>query len=345
MDKRHEEFFEVMDSDVYCTFRGGIARCIKGGKKNMLYGKSVNLNELYNRMIDDVIEYVQSEGFWDKEKDVNNNIVNKVNGYSVSKYGVTIEWIYKKLKGWLEDVNYNLTTDLLFEMMIERVGGVDNIEWNRLYDTIQFCTRNESILKYIGKMTISNNLYGYFVNRHKLKVVGVKNKIIKKCKGLETRLCRNLILNWEYKGEIREKYLDLSKLLRNKRDWWTYSTKGSSGNNGRSRSEICNYDILLGGRREDEVLPERCPIDRNIVLNYTGIDFSCGRFNLDECKSNSGEMETWSMASVDRIDSQCNYTYDNVEIISYYYNTLKGCANFDQLSKLYHYQKNRNSFI
>ena len=149
MDKRHEEFFEVMDSDVYCTFRGDIAKYIKGGKKNVLYGKSVNLNELYNRMIDDVVEYVQSEGFWDKEK-TNDSIVNKVNGYSVSKYGVTIEWVYKKLNGRLEDVNYNLTTDILFEMMIERVGGVDRIEWNRLYDTIQFYTSNESILE-IGR--------------------------------------------------------------------------------------------------------------------------------------------------------------------------------------------------
>lgn len=345
MDKRHEEFFEVMDSDVYCTFRGDIAKYIKGGKKNVLYGKSVNLNELYNRMIDDVVEYVQSEGFWDKEK-TNDSIVNKVNGYSVSKYGVTIEWVYKKLNGRLEDVNYNLTTDILFEMMIERVGGVDRIEWNRLYDTIQFYTSNESILEYIGKRTLSNSVYGYFVDRHKLKIVGVKNRVKKYNKGEETRLVRSLILNWEYKGVSKEKYLDLNRLLRNKRDWWTYMcTKGNSSHNGRSRSEICDYDILLGGRREDEVLPERCPIDRNIVLNYTTIDFSCGRFNLDECKSNSGEMETWSMASVDRIDSQRNYAYDNVEIISYYYNMIKGCANFDQLSKLYHYQKNRNSFI
>ena len=99
MNKRHEEFFEMVDSDEYCTFRGKIASNIKWGKKNPLYGKSVNLNELYSKMIYDVVEYVQSEGFWDKKKDANSSIVNKVNGYSVSKYGVTIEWVHKKLKG------------------------------------------------------------------------------------------------------------------------------------------------------------------------------------------------------------------------------------------------------
>jgi hypothetical protein len=97
--------------------------------------------------------------------------------------------------------------------------------------------------------------------------------------------------------------------------------------------------MLLNGRSEDEVLPNRCPIDDSIILNYTGIDFSDKDNNINVCKNNDGMEDVWSSASIDRKDSNKPYTYDNVEIISHYYNTqVKNCASVHQVSKLNMYQ-------
>ena len=63
----------------------------------------------------------------------------------------------------------------------------------------------------------------------------------------------------------------------------------------------------------------------NECKNYTGVD--------DDSK------KTWSPASIDRIDSTKPYSYDNIEIISSYYNTqVKNCASHSQIGKLYYYQ-------
>ena len=133
--------------------------------------------------------------------------------------------------------------------------------------------------------------------------------------------------------------IPLPSLMWDKRDWWRRSTYDS-----RDRANIRDYDVLLNGRSEDEVLPDVCPIDNNIVLNYTRIDFSSDNDNnIGECKRHNdicgnGD-KIWSFASIDRIDSNREYSYGNVEIISQYYNTqVKNCASISQVCKLYHYQ-------
>jgi hypothetical protein len=101
-----------------------------------------------------------------------------------------------------------------------------------------------------------------------------------------------------------------------------------------------DYDVLLNGRCEVEALPDVCPIDNSIILNYTKIDFSVNN-NITECKSHDGMdgEKTWSPASIDRIDSTKPYSYDNIEVISNYYNTqVKNCASNSQVGKLYYYQ-------
>jgi len=122
--------------------------------------------------------------------------------------------------------------------------------------------------------------------------------------------------------------------MRDKRDWWQNMTNILSTNRGKIR----DYNELIDGRDESEVLPNRCPIDNNIILNYTGIDFSGGNQNLNGCKNNTGLTETWSMASIDRIDSTKEYDYGNIQIISHYYNGLKNCASNEQITKLYNHQ-------
>ena len=136
--------------------------------------------------------------------------------------------------------------------------------------------------------------------------------------------------------------IPLPSLMWDKRDWWRRSTYDS-----RDRANIRDYDVLLNGRSEDEVLPDVCPIDNNIVLNYTRIDFSSNNDNnLSECKRYNEVVgdgdKIWGFASIDRIDSDREYSYDNVEVISQYYNAqVKNCASVMQTGKLYYYQLHR----
>jgi hypothetical protein len=208
-----------------------------------------------------------------------------------------------------------------------------------IYDRSKcFITNNGDILLYIANRIISDSsIYKYFVDRYKLRATGVDNKNFKRKDGKR----RNTIkLEWDGGGSKR---VELSSLVKDKRSWWRISTEGNS----RDRVNIRDYDRLLNGRSEDEVLPDLCPIDNNIVLNYTRIDFSINNDNnINECKRHndiggSGN-KIWSSASIDRIDSNSEYSYDNIEIISQYYNTqVKNCASITQTGKLYYYQLHR----
>jgi predicted house-cleaning noncanonical NTP pyrophosphatase (MazG superfamily) len=75
-------------------------------------------------------------------------------------------------------------------------------------------------------------------------------------------------------------------------------------------------------------------------MNYTRIDFSeNNNKNINICKKINDDNIEWSFASLDRIDSTKEYDYDNVEIISHYYNSqVKNCASHSQIGKLYYYQ-------
>ncbi len=324
------EYFEVVSDDVYVTFNGSRGGKMKGGSKNILYGKRVNLSELYNKMIDDVIESMYNgkflgDEFLDKSGHV--HFMAQVNRYTCKKYGISFEWadkIVNKRVGGLD-------TDGLYCCMINRVGGVDKIDWMKLYDNSKsFITDNDDILMYIGKEILKGEIYRYFVNRFNLRVVGVTTKLMS-----DNTLSKRIILEWDGGRRLDR----IGHMVRNKRDWWRFATysRGKGGN--KERNSINDYDMLLNGRSEDEVLPNRCPIDDSIILNYTGIDFSDKDLNINVCKNNDGIEEVWSAASIDRKDSNKPYTYDNVEIISHYYNTqVKNCASVHQISKLNMYQ-------
>jgi len=219
-------------------------------------------------------------------------------------------------------------------MMIDRVGSVEKIDWIRIFNrTAQFITNNESILTYVANKILKGDIYKHFVNRYNLRVDGIKFTNGNDTYNGKNVVRRMIVLKWEIGGLNKEKEINLGSLAQDKRDWWRSMTNRSNKN----RYKIVDYDKLLNKRDENEVLPYRCPIDNNIILNYTGIDFSGGNHNMYECKNNTGLNETWSMSSIDRIDSKREYDYDNIQIISQYYNSLKNCGSFEQIDKLYNY--------
>jgi hypothetical protein len=328
------EYFEVVDEDVYYTFRGvNVVSLINTDiKNNPMYGKRVNLSKMYKRMIKDIGEYIVSEEFMvTTNSKKRHHICDKISSYTTKRYGVSFVWIYNMVY----KCSVSMTNDILFEEVIKHKGGVDKIDWMWIYDNMsQFHTDNESILMYIANEILKGRIYEYFIDRYNLRTTGVK-KINNKINGKE-RTC--IVLNWDGENDVTiERFIELSQMIRNKRDWWRYMV--TKGNKNKNRMDIQNYDVLLAGRNEDEVLPNRCPIDDSIILNYTGIDFSDKDLNINVCKNNDGMEEVWSPASIDRIDSTKPYSYDNVEIISNYYNTqVKNCASHSQVGKLYYYQ-------
>lgn len=313
--------------DVYYTFKGVKGGCLKGGVNNALYGSRENISELYRCMVSDISDYVMSDEFLDKFKDSGSCIGDKLNQYTTNKYGVSYGWVYNKING----TNYgHLGTDIIFEEMIRYKGGLDRIDWMGLYEKNKgFSTNRSDILLYIANRIISGSIYKYFVDRYKLKAVGVDVNVHDR---------RLIVLEWEGGRRL----IPLSTLIWNKSDWWRRMSYNDKSKIDKDRTKIRDYDRLLNGRSEDDVLPDVCPIDNNIVLNYTRIDFSGKNDNnLDECKSHDG-MKTWSSASVDRIDSTKPYSYDNIEIISQYYNTqVKNCASIVQTGKLHYHQLRR----
>lgn len=321
--------------DVYYTFRGVICSQLKGGVNNMLYGKRVNLSVMYYKMIDDVIESMLDGKFSEAEyldKSGHVHCMVQMNKYTCKKYGVSFDWVDRVVNKRVGGFDM----DRLYYCMIDRAGGVDKIDWMKLYDnTKSFITNNDDILMYIAKEMLKGDIYRYFVNRFNLRVVGVMTKVMS-----DKTLAKRIILEWDGGRRLER----MGNIVRDKRDWWRFATYGKVKGGNNERDNINDYDVLLNGRREDEVLPDVCPIDKNIVLNYTRIDFSSDNDNnIGECKRHNdiggnGD-KIWSFASIDRIDSNREYSYDNVEIISQYYNTqVKNCASISQVCKLYHYQ-------
>ena len=332
------EYFEVVDEDVYYTFKGDICGHLKGGMKTPLYSKTINLSKMYDSMMDDIISMITIGEFF-KDQYLNKlghgSLTESVSKYTVKKYGISLEWLDKMLNGRIGSID----CDRLYECMIGRVGSIEKIDWLAIYDNANFITHNDDILMYIAKEILKNDIYKYFVDRYKLRVSGTC--IIKNSKrqvigaGRKTYGDKRIVLEWDG-GNI---VLQLGNIIRNKKHWWNKMT--NSRLTGRDR--IKDYDVLLNGKDEIEVLPDVCPIDNSIILNYTKIDFSVNN-NITECKRHDGMNgeKTWSAASIDRIDSNSEYDYDNIEIISTYYNTqVKNCASITQIGKLYYYQLHR----
>ena len=324
------EYFEVVSSDVYYTVNGNGKACLKGGAKNRLYGKTVNLSKLYSEIMDDVVVYIQSDTFLK-----NQPIISNLDTYVCDKYGVTLAWIHNKIYNL--DMRRCILSDEVFSEMIKHTGGIDCVNWLKIYNSMQFITKNVDILVYIGNQILKNDIYKYFVDRYNLTV-----ELVEKVKDKNNKTTTYITIKWQVNNVINRRRLFLSDLKTGKRDWW----KSKTANGSLKRLDIRNYDIFLNGRDENEVLPDVCPIDSNIVLNYTGIDFSGRGDNRDECRRNTHNNIVWSPASIDRIDGNKPYSYDNVEIISSYYNTqVKNCASFEQISKLYHYQLKQRQLL
>ena len=115
----------------------------------------------------------------------------------------------------------------------------------------------------------------------------------------------------------------------------------------KKRGDIRDYDVLLNGRSVTEVFPVYCPVFSNLRMNYTGIDFD-GKNNIRKCSEIAGysdKGDTWSFASIDRIDSNKGYSYDNIRIISQYANGLKNVGNIDQMRRLVRYMDEQNSYF
>lgn len=333
------EYFEVVSDDVYVTFKGKICCFLSGGVKNVLYGKTINVSKMYDSMIDDIIDMMTSGEFFKGQyldKRGHGCLIDSVTMYTFKKYGISFQWVDKMVNGRTGSFD----NDRLYECMINRVGGIEKIDWMKVYDnTKMFMTHNDDILIYIAKEILKNDIYKYFVDRYKLRVAGMNigNYSKRQANGVgrKTYTNKDIVLEWDG-GSI---VIQLGNIIRNKRHWWNKMTNSVL----KGRDKIKDYDKLLNGRSEVEVLPDVCPIDNSIILNYTKIDFSNNN-NITKCKSHDGinGEKTWSAASIDRIDSTKPYSYDNIEIISGYYNTqVKNCANETQIGKLYYYQLNR----
>lgn len=333
------EYFEVVDGDIYHTFKGFKAG-LKNGSKNPLYGKCINLSEMYDVILCDVVKYIQSDEYllMDKKKKARDDI----NHYVTLRYGVSFEWIYNMVYGNNDKKSWvNLKTDVLFEEWIRyKKGDVSGIDWLKIYRNFNISTSKDEVLIYIVNEILKGSIYEYFVNRYNLRVDGIdsKDRIIEdKQTGNRLSVTKSIVLKYDTDdGESMKRLLPIGSITHDKRDWWIGMTRHYSRHNKHGgRSNIRDYDKLLGGRDENEVLPNKCPFDDSIILNYTGIDFS-NKKNFNQIKNNDVKNEMWSFASIDRIDSTKPYTYDNVQVISCYYNSLKGCGSFEQISKLYH---------
>ena len=326
------EYFEVSDADVYYTFKG--IKCGGMSKNNPLYGKTVKLNELYRHMLEDVRIFLERDIIIYSKNNTNNrqklNIIGIMKSITYKKYGVTIEKVHREVK----KSNNNLHTDDLYEDLIE-VYGIYAIDWMKLYNNIPlFYCKNDDVILYIANKILSDKIYEYFKKNLGLKVTGVIRENRKKYDTQWTKVR----LEWD----SGERYIPIGELMRNKKDWYSNATRNKKLNRG----NIQEFDEFLNLNSEDEVFPEFCPIFPNVAMNYTSIDFSN---NMTRQKGYSKMLDDnkkiWSFASLDRIDSNSGYRYDNVQIICDFANSLKGSGNENQIIKLGEFLKNKKSSI
>ena len=332
------DFFDVggSDGDVMYSFTGlcGLT------KDSVLRGKTVNLSDMYDIMLDDVREFLFGGEFVsiiDKKRECMSTIVNK---YTCNKHGISMECVYNKIQGNLTVTG--MTTDILFNELKVKYG-ITAIDWMYLYDNVaNFYTNDVDILEYMGNRLLSNDIHEYFVSEYNLRTMGVV-KNVKQCirTNVSVDVSRNLIkIEWNNGGS---KEIHLSEFVKSYKQWWRAATRSKT----KKRGDIRDYDVLLNGRSVTEVFPVYCPVFSNLRLNYTGIDFD-GKNNIRKCSEIAGysdKGETWSFASIDRIDSNKGYSYDNIRIISQYANNLKNVGNIEQMRILLRYMDEQNSYF
>jgi len=331
------DFFDVggKEGDVMYSFTG--TNVLGFTKDSVLYGKTVNLSDMYDTMLDDVREFLFG-GEYVSIADKNDGISRWVNAYTFKKYGITIESVYNKIRGNLSETT--MTVNILFNELKVKYG-MTGLDWMYLYNNVNcFYMDDVDILEYMCNRILSNEIHEYFVTEYNLRTVGVVKKA-RPCisNNVSVEKSSNYI-KVEYNNGSRN--IILSEFVRSYKHWWNHMTKKSN-----NRGDIKDYDVLLNGRSVSEVFPVYCPVFNNLRLNYTGIDFD-GKQNIRKCSEIAGysdKGETWSAASIDRIDSNKGYSYDNIRIISQYANTLKNVGNIDQLRRLVRYMDDQNSYF
>jgi hypothetical protein len=334
------DFFDVggKEGDLMYSFTG---QCGGMSSDNVLYGKTVNLSEMYDNMVDGVREFLFG-GEFVSIIDKGEGMIPLVKAYTFKKYGISIEWMYNKIHGNM--MNTTMTVDIIFNELKVKYG-ITAIDWMYLYNNVnQFITNDVKILEYIGNKILSNDIHEYFVTEYNLRTVGVVKKVtprINKNNLMVDRFETFIKLEWNNGGK---KEMCLSNFMQSYNHWWVYATRNKKNN----RNDIKEYDKLIEGRSVTEVFPVYCPVFSNLRMNYTGIDFDNGKNNIKKCSEIAGYSdmgETWSLASIDRIDSNKGYSYDNVRIISQYANGLKNVGNIDQLRILLRYMDEQNSYL
>lgn len=329
------EYFD-MDNDILHAFKG----CKNLKKTNRLFNKTVNLSEMYIKMVKDIVDFVQSDEFLMCDKYNNKFQRNKkrirpaINQYTIERYSISLEFVYNKL--FNNGLKGEFTTDKIFEILINEVGDVNKIDWMKIYDNMNnFHTHNNDILLNLGNHILNDSIYEFFRDRYKINNFD-KINLIKRSNGKYEKY-----LVCKYDGGIFQQHL--SKLIRNKKHWWEMKTCKEEQN----RQKIKEYDTLLNYNIKNDILPDYCPVFKNVRLNYTTVDWiGTGTFQrlkrLSKIAGNDKE-ETWSYASIDRIDSNFEYDYNNIRIISDYANSLKSCASDNQIVRLGEFLKNNKN--
>lgn len=329
------DFFDVggTEGDVMYSFTGlcGLT------KDNVLYGKTVNLSEMYDNMLDGVKEFLfggEFVGIIDTGK-CNISISQLVNKYTVKRYGISMDNVYNKIHGNSTDTK--ISSDIIFNELKVKYG-IMGIDWMYLYNNMRIYTNDVDILEYIANKILCNGFYSYFSREYNMRMVGVVKKVTPRTKSNVTYIK----VEWNNGGGNR--HICLSHFIKSYDQWWGNMTLQKR----KKRCDIRDYNLLLNGRSVTDVFPEYCPIFKNLRLNYTGIDFDNRKNNIKKCSEIAGcsdKGETWSFASIDRIDSNKGYSYDNIRIISQYANNLKHLGNIDQLRMLLKYMDDQNSYF
>jgi hypothetical protein len=327
-------FFEMDDKegDVLYSFTG---KCGPINNNNPLRGKTVNLSKMYVDMLEYVREFLFGGEFAsiiDRSKCSKVDLTRIVSEYTFKKYGICIQNVYNKIHDNKAGTPFG--TDKIFNELKVKYG-INGIDWMYLYKNMNILTNDVEILGYIANRIVYNDIHKYFITEYNLRTAGAGKKVKQYINNnVKVDQPRNIIkIEWNDGGK---KDMILSDFVESYNHWWMKVT------NSKNRANIRDYDVLLNGRSVTEVFPLYCPVFSNLRMNYTRIDFD-GKDNLKKCSEIAGynnRGETWSFASIDRIDSSKGYSYDNIRIISQYANKLKNVGSKEQIIRLGDYLKN-----
>ena len=141
------DFFDVdgKEGDMMYSFTGTNAMGFT--KDSVLRGKTINLNDMYDNMLDGVREFLFGGEFVSIiDKGERKAAISKlVNAYTIKKYGISIENVYNKVHG---NTSCTLmTVDILFNELKVKYG-MTSMDWMYLYNNVsQFYTDDVDILE------------------------------------------------------------------------------------------------------------------------------------------------------------------------------------------------------